>query len=313
MAKVFTHKSHGLRACVLSSFFVLLLAHGAGAQAPTVFSLTPARFEIAGNPGGKFSGTVSLINRTAGPLEMNIAIEDFVPQGEEGYIAVEKMEDASHSLSSWISPAVSKLTLPAGQTVPIDFKIAIPTDAEPGTHYGTILAQTTAESTGDALVVVKIGALVVADVYGDFKEELSLAEFQTPKYGWKFPLPFTVRFANSGSVRAKPQGLITISNAFGKNVVTIPLPERDILPGAVRRLDLPLEKGLLAGRYTAKVQATFGLKGRQTITAERTFWFVDIRRLWLPSLIGICALLALVFGRKRIKVALRVIFAGEGA
>lgn len=304
---------------VLASFAtvaaILLSGAAAGAEAPLIaVSLTPVKFELAAYPGQKVGGTVQVLNPREEWLPVEMEVEDFQPQGEEGRVAVGPQQDTTHSLKSWVRFAVEKFTIPPRARYPIDFTVEIPLDAEPGSHYGTILARTAEEPPGGsgALVVAKVGALVILDVYGEVREEVSVAEFQAPGFSWKLPVPLLVRFENSGTVHVKPEGTLEIRNLFGGVVATITLPERNVLPGTIRRVDVPIGGGVLAGRYTAKLEATYGRQNQIPITEARTFWFVDWQRAGLPSLILAGVFAFVIAKRKNVRAAFRALRTGEG-
>jgi hypothetical protein len=142
-------------------------------------------------------------------------------------------------------------------------------------------------------------------VYGEVRVELSVVEMQAPRFGFALPLPLAVRFANSGTVHVKPRGRFVISNMFGKRVAEVPLPERNVLPQSIRRVAVPIGEGLLAGRYTARLQGTYGRRNQLSVAAERRFWFVDWRNVGVPALIFIGLAVFVIAKRREIALEFR--------
>lgn len=291
----------------VAAFVLFGVAGGVEAQVPVAVSLTPLRFEFAAWPGERLSGTVRVANLTDELLPVVMEVEDFVPRGEEGRVAVGPGDEA-YSLKDWVRFDLAAFTIFPEQQFTVDFTVELPTDAEPGSRFGTILARTTAEPVGPGpRVVTKIGSLVLVDVYGEVRVELSVVEMQAPRFGFALPLPLAVRFANSGTVHVKPRGMISVTNMFGDTVAEVPLPEKNVLPGSIRRVEVPIGDGLLAGRYTAHLEATYGRRNQLSVAAERRFWFVDWRRVGLPSLILLGVIVFVIWKRRNFRAAFRAL------
>jgi hypothetical protein len=270
------------------------------------------RFEFAGYPGQQFHETVRVINASEEWLTVALEALDFAPLGEEGQIVVGEGAAGERSLASWVRPATSGFTIPPRSRYPVDFVVDIPVEAEPGTHYGTILAVAEArDGGGGAQIVTKVGAVLLADVYGDVREELRVAGFSVPQFSSRLPIELAARFENTGTVRARPHGQITVRNLFGRTVATLALEEANVLPGAVRRFPAVLGERLWAGRYTARLEATYGLTNPLSVASETSFWFIDWRNVGLPFLILLGTLLFLLSRRRNILPALRALRRGE--
>ena len=295
----------------VAAFVLFGVAGRVEAQVPVAMSLTPLRFEFAAWPGERMRGTVRVSNLTDELLPVVMEVEDFVPRGEEGRVAVGPGDEA-YSLKDWVRFDLAAFTIFPEQQFTVDFTVELPTDAEPGSRFGTILARTTTEPVGPGpRVVTKIGSLVLVDVYGEVRVELSVVEMQAPRFGFALPLPLAVRFVNSGTVHVKPRGRFVISNMFGKRVAEVPLPERNVLPGSIRRVEVPVGEGLLAGRYTARLQGTYGRRNQLSVVAERRFWFVDWRGVGLPSLILLGVGVFIFVKRRNFRAAFRALRSDE--
>jgi hypothetical protein len=66
--------------------------------------------------------------------------EDLRPQDQEGHVAGEA-EDAVNSLKSWVKPIYPDVVVFPKQEIALDFTIEVPANADPGTHWGSVVVQ----------------------------------------------------------------------------------------------------------------------------------------------------------------------------
>jgi len=92
-------------------------------------------------------------------------------------------------------------------------------------------------------------------------------------------------------VQLKPTGSITISNAFGHKVATIPIDEQNVLPGAIRKVNANWKTKWLFGKYHATLSVVYG-KDRQVLTASTAFWGFPYKLVGLVLVIRTCASLS---------------------
>jgi hypothetical protein len=184
--------------------------------------------------------------------------------------------------------------------------IKVPTNAEPGGHFGVIrftAVPPDLEGTGVALSA-SIGTLVLLRVSGEVKDKLSMVEFASLKDGKKAgffehgPIDFMVRVKNEGTVHEKVQGSIEVTNMFGKKIGTVPVNSRggNVLPDSIRRFPstddksdkLELSNKALFGMYTAKLNLTY-LGGKEKLSTSLSFWVIPWKMILLV-LVGLVAL-----------------------
>ena len=105
-------------------------------MATPVFALTvsPARFEITGDPGTTLSGEIEVFNEQEGTRTFFTSYENFEPSGDSG---APHFIGSKDGLATWIR-SDSKIILESGKRVVIPFSIAIPQNAEPGGHFAVI-------------------------------------------------------------------------------------------------------------------------------------------------------------------------------
>lgn len=281
------------------------------AQGQTGITISPLTFELTANPGEVVTNQIQVTNPTGGSIIFEMEVEDFTAVGESGEVVIESLGDETFSIKKWITTTPKRFTVEPGETQVVEFSITVPMEAEPGGHYGTVLATVkgTAGVTGSA-ISQKVGTLILLSVSGTIREELFIREFTVPEFSEQGPIPFIVRFENTGSVHVKPIGFIAISNFWGEKLIDIPLPAKRVLPGNTRKLDMAWDRRYPIGKFTATLVGSFGIS-HTPIAAVTTFW-VFPWKIALEILGGIVVILfILVKTRKRFQAAFKIIWKGE--
>lgn len=273
--------------------------------------VSPLTFDITANPGEIVSNSLTIRNAGNAPVFITMEVEDFTTIGETGKVLVEELEDESYSLKRWITLNPKNFTLAPGERKYINFTIHVPTDGEPGGHYGTILAGASGAVAGTGLSVAqKAGALILLSVAGEVREEMNIREFSAPSFSEYGPIPFTMRFENLGTVHIKPQGFVSITDIFDKKIIDIPFPQHNILPGRIRSIETTWDKKWLFGKYTASLVGNYG-NANIPFTQLATFWVFPWKIL-TPAIFGLFAILYIIYRiRRRIKLAWRILWRGE--
>lgn len=274
-------------------------------------SLTPLTFELYANPGDAVTNVLRIVNTDPNPVTVNIEIQDFAAIGEEGQVTLLPGEDNStYSLASWVTVSPSLLTIPAQDSATVEFSVNVPANAEPGGHYGSILAHVSAGATPGAVTIAqKIGSLLLMNVAGEVDENLLVEEFSVPAFSEYGPVTILSRFENTGTVHLKPRGFILIKNMFGKEIAKLDVPQRNVLPKSIRRIEVPWGEKLMFGRYEATLTAIYG-SANEPLSSVTHFWVVPWKIVSAIVIAGIALLIFLIKGRKRIRLALRVLFRG---
>lgn len=290
-------------------------------------SISPLIFEINVNPGDEISNVIKVFNTSeTDSVTVSMSTENFVAAGEEGKVVVVDDDlNRTFSLSQWVTLEPRTFTIGPKQQQIINFTVKIPIDGEPGGHYGSILAQISGSSGsgggGAVAISQKIGSLLLVQVAGDVEEKLWIKSMSAGKkasdgnflatnfleYG---PVILATRYENIGTVHLKPRGFILIKDMFGREVANITLEQLNVLPNSIRRIDTTFDKRLLLGKYTATLTAIYGSKN-EPLTYTTTFWGFPWK---IGGAIGFGVLVALIFlirGRKRIRVAFKVLLKGH--
>lgn len=277
----------------------------------TGVGITPLTFELTANSGDVFTNQVKVYNPSNAVIGIKMEVEDFTVAGEIGHVKLEPAETETYSIARWISFEPGEFTLQPGEQKFVNFTISLPENAEPGGHYGAILAGTTAVVGGEfigAAVAGRVGSLVLLSIAGEIKEEVIVKSFSSLNYSEYGPINFTIRFENKGTIHVKPRGFVTITNWLGKKVTDVEFPQNNVLPNSVRKIETSWdEKWLWAGKYTATLNGSYGTANTPLIPTVITFWA-------FPWKVGVGILLIVIFlilSRRRWLAAFRILIKGE--
>jgi hypothetical protein len=276
-------------------------------------SVSPPTFELTANPGDKVSNKVQIENLHDYPVKIAIDRRNFTAIGEEGAVGLTE-EETTFSLATWISIDPKEDTIAPHSTKVYSFTVDVPLMAEPGGHFGSIIFRTipTAQVEGSgATVAQEIGSLILLRVSGNTKEEAAIDSFNASKSFYEYgPVNLEARIENKGNVHVKPTGTITITNMLGQKVATIPLDSKNVLPGAVRRLDNTWDTKWRFGRYTATLVMVYGKD--QTQRATVTNFVVLPYKVAGVGLVVLLIFTYLLFrSRKRWSMAFKILFTGK--
>lgn len=276
-------------------------------------SISPVTFSLSANPGDVISQSVKVRNDSDITQSLQMGVQNFTTTDEMGTVGLTE-EETAFNLASWIRFKNTKLSLRSGQETTVSFTITVPRNAEPGGHYASVFGQLSPDSSeigggaGSALGQ-KIGSLVLLRVAGDVKEDANVESFTVGDFSSGDPVPFSIRVKNNGSVHVRPQGFVTVSDLFGNKVADIPIEERNVFPGAIRRIEAEWKDPGFMGYYTANVLMYYG-QNNQQLTATTTFWIIPWREIAIWGGAGLVVIILLFLARKRIGRAIKALASG---
>lgn len=279
----------------------------------TGLSISPPTFELSANPGDTLKNSLRVDNISGETLEVSVDKRNFTALGEEGGINL-SAEESKYALASWMTVTPGKVTIPKGESRTFNYQIAVPSFAEPGGRFGSIVFKTTAKPVnGQSGVAIaqEVGALVFVKIAGKVQEKAAVASFGPASGFNEFgPVDFNLRLRNEGNVQFKPRGTVTITNFLGQKVATVPIEGQNVLPDATRKMTAQWKDTWLFGRYTATASIVYG-NNNQILTATTTFWGFPLRPA-LAVLVVLAILFILVYPRRqRIGRALKVLSGKE--
>jgi hypothetical protein len=243
------------------------------------------------------SGSISFWNGTDTLLPVQVGAGDIAQQDEEGHAGIDE-EGAANSLKSWVTPAIPDVNVAPKEKITLDFTIDVPVTADPGSHWGALLVTTAPIEQADGTAVrARAGTILILDVIGEAREKLALESMSAPEFLQEPPLAVEVRFRNEGTVHVKPRGVVEVRNMFGRVIASGALPERNVLPGTVRKISASVGDGVWFGRYKVALSATYG-EGGDTLRAERVVWLVPWKR-YGPWVLVVALLFSFVVWRRK--------------
>lgn len=306
---------HGRLICliVLSLSFLGLSRQHALAADSLGLSLSPPTFEISGNPGDIIKNTLRVENLNDTDITVAIDQRNFTAVGEDGAVGLTD-DVTTFSLTTWLTTDVKELTIARHSSKTLGFTISIPPSAEPGGHFGSIIIKTIpATSTGGsgAVLTQELGSLILLKIAGNIQESASVESFSASQNFYEYgPVTFNLRLHNHGSVHLKPTGTVVITDLLGSKVAKLNLDGKNVLPDAIRQMDLAWPVKLALGRYTATLVGSYG-NNNQTFTATSTFTIFPYRLILGILAVVIIVTLLLYRSRKRLHLALKVLLSGK--
>jgi hypothetical protein len=235
-------------------------------------TVSPPLAEIAADPGQVVMRHVKLENFTGLSAQITAERVNFEPSGEEGLPRFTS-HPTQLGFRSWIEVSPLHAELAAGETKAFDVRIAIPRDAEPGTHLGAVIFRTSPRPSGAGSRVAvsqEITSLMLLKISGRLVERATLNRFDVATFV-RAPVPFTTEVRNRGNVHFKPRVTITVQNLLTRHTTTIFVDSGNVLPQSVRRFPATWKPSWLFGLYRAKLTVSYG-HGHADLTSSRTFF-----------------------------------------
>lgn len=275
------------------------------------FQISPVLMELNADPGQTYVINLKLKNVTANTLVSKPQVNNFGAKGENGdpEIFLDNSEKTTYALKSWVVN-IPDYTFASQETKTIPVKVTVPSNAEPGGHYGVIrfsgVPPELADDQSAVALSASIGSLVLVRVSGQVRESARLEDFfvsQDGKKGGFFetgPLTFVERIKNDGNIHVKPTGEVVVKDMFGKSIASLKVndPPKNVLPDSIRRFEQELNKKWLFGRYSANLALAYGT-GNQKLTGQIVFWVVPWKLILAVILLIVAIVLIMRTGVKR--------------
>lgn len=291
-------------AVVATSLFIFQgQVFGAGAG----LTIAPAKVLETVDPGKSVSGEISLKNESADQVKIEITVEDFIPAAGSTNVRFVGRAEGVTTVRDWITLDVpDDFILKKDESKQVRYTIQAPPDAEPGGHFGVIFFKASELQTAGSLkVATRVGVLVFVTVPGNQLQKGKILDFSAPFFVQKGPVPFIIKFENTGTVHFEPRGTITIKNIFGKEVGKVQVAGQAVLPTGARDLAADWDmSGLLLGRYTAELNIFDG-EGNELTANKVAFYAFPIRYLLGFIAVTIALFFGIKFLKKKIKISVR--------
>lgn len=264
--------------------------------------LSPTLIELNAEKGQTYNVNLKLRNVTVGDLVYNVSVDDFNASDETGspHVITDSNLPRTASIRTWVS-TIPQFSLATRELKEISAKITVPTDAEPGGHYGVLRFSGVApevDTTGVGLSA-SAGVLILVRVDGDISETAKLESFfsaspegNQTSFFENSPINFVTRIKNEGNIHIKPIGNIEIRDMFGNVTATVPVNDNksNILPDSIRRFETQYNSDWMMGQYTANLTLGYGTTG-QAITGTINFWVIPYKII----LAGLAIIITLIY------------------
>ena len=245
------------------------------------FVVGPGRTEIELSPGETVIQEISITNRISDNRIFKLEVEDITGTSDASEaVKLSGNERGPYSIWDYISFPEDQFSLTLGERARIPVTISIPSNAEPGGYYGSVLVSTVqADENNNPLaarqpVVARIGSLFFLRVKGDTVisgETVEISALADNTWYEEGPIDLGILYENNGSVHVNPYGELSITSMFGEEVGYVELEPWFVLPGSLRLREVSWDREFLLGRYTATAKIN---RGYDDIIDEVsvTFW-----------------------------------------
>lgn len=294
------HVNHIARAFLC---LCIVLPAVALAQSTVSVNLSPTIIEEKVLPGESRDLSLSVENRgdtemTLTPFARNIIGMD----ASRLPVYATKPEENAFDLASWITFKESRIVLPAGGRATLNFTVRFPENARPGSHMaGLFVSQAAPEDIKlGSGIGFEVASILHFQMTGDIVEDTRIREFSSERFVYGAP-DVTLRIAieNLGNTFSRPQGLIDVTDMFGKKVATLSVNKEGggVFPGDKREFLVTWQpEGLTLGRFDAVLALAVPLVdgGNQTISSVTQFWVLPMKILG-PVLAGLLAFVVVFY------------------
>ncbi len=269
--------------------------------------ITPIFINMQLTPGSTSTYEVKIDNLLSVPLGIKANIESIDATNEENGISFDTPKQ-NEPFVSWITFSEKDFIIPENQSKTIRIDVKTPENAKDGGYYAVTFFTPIVSKPLEKkypTVVSRVGSVILASI-GTPKpirpdKKAEVAEFKFDKKYQDSPSQMILRVKNAYSFHFSVKAAVEITSLFG-NKKMIELEDKRILPGKIRKwtktVDLPI------GIY--KANAAVSLGGGDQIFAK-TYFIIFPVSTYAPFILGALALTILVFGRRRILKAIKVL------
>lgn len=267
----------------LTVFFALTLAYTANAQESVStakgLALAPIRTEVDIKPGTSFSRALQLTNYSNQLMNVHLNVDEFgVINQQYDY----RFNDKT-ATSKWVSFVADEVRLKPGASKVVPYVINVPSTAEPGGRYISLLATTDVPTApGEIRTQQRVASLVYLTVQGDVTRVGSLKSLNSPfifdgYQSWKMAI------ANTGTTHFRSKYTVSIKNIFDGHEVATASDSALILPHTTRAIAARVPAPKYIGVY--RIDYTIGLG--DTPAAKREYYIIFLPKQAYASLVSL--------------------------
>jgi hypothetical protein len=277
-------------------FGIFGVSQTAFAQSQEGIQLRPAVIEDRATPGQTYVFSLKVTNLGANEKTFYIGTQDISGLDDSGKPIFSDIQTPTQfELSAWIKLPADSVDLGPGETKVVDFRLQVPGNAAPGSHFGSIFftSQPPEQKSNGTAIGYKVGSVITLRIAGNVQEEAQLREFSTDKLVYGTPdVTFRTKIDNLGNDLLRPHGVIQITDLWGKSTtLTVNDSADPIFPGGDRVYTTKWAGGTFAfGRYEAVLSMVYGDDSRKTVSQMTSFWILPLK----PIMIALGSLIAII-------------------
>ena len=196
------------------------------------------RFEPTLDPGETYDDAVEVVNLGAQALPVTVFASDAVLTAS-GAFGLQPAGDQPEDGGSWVAFGTqadsdsTSVTIPAGESVEVPFRVTVPADAAPGDHLAAIVARADDGADGAVVRQHRVGVRLLLHVTGRLRAVLHVED---PRAAYRATSPVggvltvSATLANTGNVALRAQPAVRVSALFDLWQTTVPLEKTDLIP-----------------------------------------------------------------------------------
>ena len=287
---------------LLITLSALLFPMASHADEPLSVSATPVFSLLTINPGATTTQAITLTNSSKTALNISVESHGFAATDDSGG---SDFPDSKSGPQHWFSFSPSTFTLEAQSKKQVIATISVPKDAVSGGQYASVFfvasaASDNGEPTTKVNFSARIGTFFFMTIGGNLHPQGQVSRFSTKMFWQHSPVLFNVSVHNFGNIHIKPHSTLTIKNIFGKTVYQAVDPGLFVLPGKTRNWEVPSNKHLSPGLYTATLATKITQKSHETVRTIH-FWILPWQLILLILIVGFFGVLVLKPQLRRLK------------
>lgn len=274
----------------------MLAAGSLPARAQADFRVAPSLIELDVARGGTAAGAFEVVLDGEPRSRLTVEPEDVV-QLPNGGFTFKAPTGAREAPSSWLSVSPRRFAGAPDRAQPVEFRLAVPRDAEPGEHTAslTVKRRVPANPGEQATIVQALSVRITIRVRGQAREGVVVA-LDAPGMAGRGPVKATLRVRNTGTTNLRFDGRNRGSLAFrhGDGVKARVALRGVLLPRQTRTVILPWQDPPLAGKISVRgqVRTADGVVARTAGT-----WMVPWRQAAALALLSLG--IAMLLGGRR--------------
>lgn len=239
---------------------VIFLCFGAlkgNAQIKQSITVYPAIIDLDVTSGQTYEFSIQFLNLDDKPISGVIKKADFTVKDKEGNPILIEDEEVKpvFAASNWISTNTERITIPANDFITVYFSAHIPHQSKTCGNYAFVYFENESPMASSASVLTtKIGSLVNFTIKDKVcKEEIKISNLKYPVFSEYGPVKITFEIINQGDYHIAPNGTVSLTNIFNKQIAGQMIPKKRIFPGALKEYEMNLGRKWMFGLYNLTI------------------------------------------------------------